>query len=720
MQARASENPLLTSKLRKLFAEAKLPTNPALAATILKLIDDPKSSAADFASALRSDPALSTRLLKTANSVHFAQREPVTTIARAITVLGLNRVKTASLAFQLVTHLNKLGGTPFDMKMFWQDSLLRACLGHSIAEQVIPERREEAFLIALLLECGILLLVQVYGSSYVTLYRSGNLSPTAFYAVEGQAFPHTHVDAISVMASQWKLPDLIAAPLAQHHTRIELSASSSENERLCAVSYFVGGLRFAEGLTVDPAEESLQEYGRTVLDLDDAAWTLAQQRAAEEYQRLSKLYRDIIPEDVDVAELLGEANRQLASAASAATQRVLNVEAERVAIEREQRGLESALREYRERAALDPLTNVLNRGALTDSARQAIENQVDQGTSIAAFFLDLDNFKRLNDKYGHKIGDRALKAVATLLVREVGRMGTVGRYGGGGFGGLLRGLSAESVRQLAEQIVVSVRGLDSGALGFPGQVTCSLGAVWSDRPAVSSAEELFAAADELMYRAKRGGKDCCCFGLLAEPYEDVAGGVDDHSAAGATGGNAPRVGTGERHKGSTGDDPSLRELLAIAGELNKNDVDTFSGIRKEERKKLTVGCAVNYFTGNGAAMGTAQAATRSVSTGGIGLLLARPLARGEAVEIVLDKGTSQLFLAGIVAFCRHIVGRVHDVGVQFVTHSVSPIISGAGSSAAQDLDWVARTLRAKQSRTQEQSQQDRTPELSGRASGHRD
>jgi diguanylate cyclase (GGDEF)-like protein len=689
MSADGAKNRLLTNKLRRLFAEAKMPTNPALAAQILKLIDDPKSSAADFADVIRSDPGLATRLLKMANSAHFAQQSPVTTVARAITVLGLNRVKTISLAFELIAHLDRLGGSPFDMKTFWQHSLLRACVARALAGRLIAERTEEAFLVGLLLECGILLLVQVYGCSYGSLYRSANLSPTAFNAVEGRSFPHTHVEAIAVMASEWRLPEIIAVPLGQHHARPDPEQVASETECLGAIAYFVGGLRFTEGLTVDPEEHGLWEFGAAALGLDESNWDEVQREAVAEYKRVSSLYGDITPEDVDIAEVLGEANRQLASAVHYTSQRVLDVEAERASIQQEQRGLENALREYRERAALDPLTNVLNRGALMDAARRVIEQHVDKGTSIGALFLDLDDFKRLNDTYGHDVGDKALKAVAGLLVREVGHMGAVGRYGGEEFVVVLRGLAAETTRRMSAQIVASVRDLDGKVIGYPGRITCSLGAVWSDRPSVNSAEELFNAADQLMYKAKRAGKDCYLFGLLTEPYDPAADGELDADAA------ARPAGAGENGAAS------LEELAAIAKQLNEHEVDTFAGIRKQGRKKLTVPCVVHYFTGDGTDMRAEQAATRNISTGGIALLIARPLARGEAVEVVLDKGAAKLFLAGLVSFCRHIVGGIHEVGIQFVTHSVTPIIFADASEAMQNLDWVAQAARAKQNSTVE-------------------
>jgi len=71
------------------------------------------------------------------------------------------------------------------------------------------------------------------------------------------------------------------------------------------------------------------------------------------------------------------------------------------------------------------------------------------------------------------------------------------------------------------------------------------------------------------------------------------------------------------------------------------------------------------------------------------------MARGEPVEVVLDRGTSKIFLAGLVSYCRYIHGKIHEIGVQFVSHSVTPIISGDVATALKTHDWIGQALNAK-------------------------
>ncbi len=269
MQLLSNRSHSLQDELKSVFQKAKLPTNPAIAVEILSLFDDPNSSAEQFARVIENDPALAARLMKVCNSSYFSQRNPVTSIQRAVTVLGLRRIRMAAVGFQLVSHLDRLGDVSFDLPAFWQHSVLRACMARELAGKVVPEHAEEAFLIGLLQECGVLLLVQLLGDEYWELYGDRGLSPTAFFAAEQKECKYNHVEIITVMVKEWKLADMIAQPLRRHHEKVHLDKSSSNLERLCAVSYFVGALRWADDQRTDGTEPHLLQYAVDELGLDE-------------------------------------------------------------------------------------------------------------------------------------------------------------------------------------------------------------------------------------------------------------------------------------------------------------------------------------------------------------------------------------------------------------------------------------------------------------------
>lgn len=679
------DNTGLQKDLRKLFEKAKMPSSPALAARILELSDDLNSTAEDFGKILRTDAILTARLLKTANSAFFAQRIPVTNVERAVTVLGLNRVKTTALGFQLVSHLDRLGGTPFDMNLFWTHSLLRACIAQSLAGFIVPEFVDEAFIVGLLQDTGIMLLSQILGEGYANLYRPEDLSPTAFFEVESKTFPHTHVDAISVMCAEWKLPHDIAIPLRRHHQETRITDQSSILDKLCGVSYLVGGLRFASDVTIGTEENKLREYANVQLHLHENMWNESINWAIEEYKRISTFFGEVLENDIDVVDLLGEANQQLTAVADEANQKVVDIELEKEKILKDQKRLEKSLKDYRERASLDPLTLIPNRGAIFDAATIAIKQCSSKGTSIGVLFIDIDNFKTINDLHGHKTGDNVLKALSMLLKDNVDHIEKVGRYGGEEFIVILQNLSADECREKAAHIIEQIRKYDTQPLGLREPITCSLGAIWTDKPIVDSAEELFAASDILMYKAKGNGKDRYCFEILHEDHQTMH--ALNKSLPESYDPNHPS--TSEQNKSVK---TSIEDLIQIAERLNENESMGFEGIRKQKRKLMVSQCELCYFASVDSELQTVQAVTKNISSGGIGLLVTRPMVRGEPVEVVLNKDTSRLYLAGLIAYCSRIDGPIHEIGIQFVSQSVQSVILGDNMNDSNKPEWVVQAL----------------------------
>lgn len=150
----------------------------------------------------------------------------------------------------------------------------------------------------------------------------------------------------------------------------------------------------------------------------------------------------------------------------------------------------------------DPLTNLANRYLLLEELRRMLQGLVRRGGSVALIFIDLDHFKRINDEYGHDVGDEALAAVARRLVGAVRGDDVVARLGGDEF--VIAHVSSE--RQPDGDLMVSrVRKVLSAPFRLRGQafdVGASIGWVSTDSGDVGP-DELLARADRAMYRHKR-------------------------------------------------------------------------------------------------------------------------------------------------------------------------------------------------------------------------
>ncbi|MHB1582429.1 MAG: putative bifunctional diguanylate cyclase/phosphodiesterase [Acidimicrobiales bacterium] len=154
----------------------------------------------------------------------------------------------------------------------------------------------------------------------------------------------------------------------------------------------------------------------------------------------------------------------------------------------------------------DPLTGIPNRTLILDRAEQMLARARRDHQPVAVLFVDLDNFKDINDSLGHGAGDRVLKAVATRFTASLRSSDTVGRLGGDEFVVLAEGLSlAAGPELLAERLhdVLREPFRLEGFEQFPLSVTASIGVAVGDRP---SAGDLLRDADIALYRAKALGK----------------------------------------------------------------------------------------------------------------------------------------------------------------------------------------------------------------------
>lgn len=175
----------------------------------------------------------------------------------------------------------------------------------------------------------------------------------------------------------------------------------------------------------------------------------------------------------------------------------------------------AAAQEIEVLAFYDPLTHLPNRRLFTDRLSHALASSARSKSKGALLFIDLDNFKTLNDSQGHAVGDMLLLQVAERLRRCVREEDTVARLGGDEFVVTLENLSlqldeaASKTKQIGEKILHRISqpyNLD----GYEYQITCSIGAALFHHHEQSQ-NELLKQADIAMYQAKKLGRNAICF-----------------------------------------------------------------------------------------------------------------------------------------------------------------------------------------------------------------
>ncbi|MEA3059297.1 MAG: hypothetical protein QOE50_709, partial [Sphingomonadales bacterium] len=158
-------------------------------------------------------------------------------------------------------------------------------------------------------------------------------------------------------------------------------------------------------------------------------------------------------------------------------------------------------------ANVDVLSGLPNRGRVRQLLGEALRGATGGNVPCAIMFLDLDNFKPVNDTFGHPKGDAVLRAVAKRLVDEVAANGTVGRMGGDEFAIVINDAqSRQTVEQLADRIIGSVREpymIDQTEIRIGVSIGCAFGPIDG-----ATVDDLILKADLALYQAKDAGRGC--------------------------------------------------------------------------------------------------------------------------------------------------------------------------------------------------------------------
>lgn len=165
------------------------------------------------------------------------------------------------------------------------------------------------------------------------------------------------------------------------------------------------------------------------------------------------------------------------------------------------------LRRLQRASRQDALTGLLNRGAITTALDEALRLAQRRAAPLSVVLLDMDHFKRLNDRHGHAAGDQALRQLATLLGRQLRASDLAGRYGGEEFLLVLRDADTAGATLLAERLCRALAEEPMHWQGAALPLSASLGlACWRGASA-ESAEALLARADAALYAAKADGRN---------------------------------------------------------------------------------------------------------------------------------------------------------------------------------------------------------------------
>lgn len=239
----------------------ELPTLSTVLNKILKVAGNDRSCASDMAEVISKDQALTANILKIANSAFFGLSQKVTTVSRAIVVLGFDAVKSIALSASVIEAFRE-GNTRFDRSAFWTHSLACAYISKRIADMTHRVDRETAFVSGLLHDVGKIVLDIHFPDSYqrvLSVLEEGHKSSVQ---AEEEILGFTHAEVGMWMAQRWKFPKPILFSIANHHGIIAPDVrygSLAATVRLANHICLEEGICLAGQAVTDVDEQSLAE-----------------------------------------------------------------------------------------------------------------------------------------------------------------------------------------------------------------------------------------------------------------------------------------------------------------------------------------------------------------------------------------------------------------------------------------------------------------------------
>lgn len=198
----------------------QLPSPPEVCLAITQAVQNESTSLEDMQRLVENDIALSARLIQVANSAFFGIRERVTSVRRAISLLGFSTVRTLALGFFFNEEFGKLRleGLPYpDLPRF---ALTSSAIAEAIAQRVMPEAAHEAACLGLLHETGVIVMAMSFGSQYRQAVTELADSRRPLCEMELEAFGLDHATAGQLLMTSWRFSGPFVHAVTYHHQEV--------------------------------------------------------------------------------------------------------------------------------------------------------------------------------------------------------------------------------------------------------------------------------------------------------------------------------------------------------------------------------------------------------------------------------------------------------------------------------------------------------------------
>ena len=482
-----------------------LPSPPAIALKVLDAVKKDTCSFGDLALIIGSDPALTAKILRVANSTFYSLPAKVTTIDKAVSILGVTLVKNLALSFVISKELKGLDEGSFNFDLFWKRAIT-AAVGAELVSAIIGRRNDDAFVSALLQDIGMIIMYLSRPDDYLKVLDEKRASGIPLREVEQKIFGFDHQELGSELLKLWGLPEEIYLPIRYHHTSCEApepfrtqAAVLGLSNRIAGVYHGMQSIGMLKGV-----KEWLKEHYRIEEMKTDAMIDEVAQRSLKIFSSFEIEAGDMKP----FSQILQEANQELSLLNISYEHLVMQYKQAKDEAERLAHELKDANTRLREQSTKDGLTGLYNHRHFQNVMDEELEKASRNGRPLSLVMFDFDHFKKINDSFGHPQGDEVLKAVKPVVEKLIRACDYAVRYGGEEFALVLPETGLHGAAAVAEALRSNVEQMTITANDHKIRVTISIGvACCRSRSGQISKAQLVEAADKALYDSKRNGRN---------------------------------------------------------------------------------------------------------------------------------------------------------------------------------------------------------------------
>jgi len=491
--------------LQLINQQLHLPSPPAIAVRILNAVQKDDSALTELGEIIATDPVLTAKMLRVANSEFFARQGQISNINRAMAVLGTNLIKNIALSFIIASELEDTGASRFDVNALWRRSVTAAVSADLLAT-LVNQKDDDIFVTALLQDIGMLVIAQTKGDHYNKLCREASLFDQSLSELEKDSYGFDHQQVGYALLQSWQLPENICCSLLFHH---EPEQSPDTLRTTVDILHYAAQLAelYTSPCRAEKARHLQQEltdrfalsHTQTAQLLDDAAVNSRNILASFELDP-----GDLQPYSI----LLQQANQELADLNMGNAQMILELQDARDKAERLARELQDANNRLRELVYRDGLTGLYNHRYFQEALKYELSRAARYKTSVSLILFDIDYFKKVNDSHGHPAGDVVLMNIARAVSSAVRPTDIVARYGGEEFAVILPETNAAGAKVFAARLRRCVEGIATLVDGQLIYVTVSAGATTFGADCYGiSKDDLIETADRGLYHSKKNGRN---------------------------------------------------------------------------------------------------------------------------------------------------------------------------------------------------------------------